>query len=150
MIKGIFETHLEVSNLNESIKFYQETLGLSLERYETDRKRAFFVFGKDEKSMISIVQSDKVNIRHFAFRVDYKDLHNMIPFLIERKIEIVPGWDGASIEEPVVFPWLATASVYFNDLDGNRLEFICELPHKPIPDYKKVIIKLSEWENLQK
>ncbi len=30
--------------------------------------------------------------------------------------------------EPIVFPELAHAPVYFNDFDGNSLEFIAKLP----------------------
>lgn len=46
--------------------------------------------------------------------------------------------------EPIVFPELAHAAVYFNDPDGNSLELIAQLP-VGLPSEKKVY--LSEWKN---
>ncbi|WP_433748005.1 VOC family protein [Falsibacillus pallidus] len=150
IIQGLYETHLEVENLEESMKFYEEKLELKLGRYEEGRRRAFYLFGEKEESMISIVERKEIDIRHFAFRVAYEDLHEMIPFLQKKGIEIVCGWEGLPLDEPVVYPWLASASVFFNDLDGNRLEFICQLPHERRPEYEKVAVSLSEWLQLQK
>ncbi|KZE05163.1 Glyoxalase family protein [Bacillus mycoides] len=45
--------------------------------------------------------------------------------------------------EPIVFPELAHASVYFNDPDGNSLEFIAQLP-VGLPKAEKMY--LSEWK----
>ncbi len=33
MIKGLFETHIEVADLERSMKFYEEVLGISLLKY---------------------------------------------------------------------------------------------------------------------
>ena len=46
--------------------------------------------------------------------------------------------------EPIVFPELAHAAVYFNDPDGNSLELIAQLP-VGLPTEEKVY--LSEWKN---
>lgn len=146
LIQGIYETHLEVRDVKKAMKFYEEKLELTLGRYEEDRKRAFFLFGEKEQSMISVVEKEDINIRHFAFRVKYEDIHQMIPFLQRKGIEIIPGWNNQPINEPMVYPWIATASVFFNDPDGNRLEFICQLPEPPQPHFEKVVVTLSEWE----
>ena len=45
--------------------------------------------------------------------------------------------------EPIVFPELAHAAVYFNDPDGNSLELIAQLP-VGLPTEEKVY--LSEWK----
>ncbi len=45
--------------------------------------------------------------------------------------------------EPIVFPELAHAAVYFNDPDGNSLELIAQLP-VGLPIAEKVY--LSEWK----
>lgn len=149
MIEGIFETHFEVKNLKSSMDFY-ESLGFSLGLMDDNRKRAFYLLGEKAPCMISIVEREKPALRHMAFRVNLENLHKMIPFLKERNIEILPGWDGASIEEPMVFPWLGSASVFFNDLDGNRLEFITLLLDGPRKDIDQPFLMLSEWEALNK
>lgn len=69
----------------------------------------------------------------------------MISFLKERDIEILPGWDGGNPDEPMVYPWIGTASVFFNDIDGNRLEFIAELSEGP-KETERVVMSLSEWK----
>ncbi|SFB13588.1 MULTISPECIES: VOC family protein [unclassified Bacillus (in: firmicutes)] len=149
MIEGIFETHLEVKNLKESMEFY-EKLGLNLGLFEEGRRRAFYTMGKEALSMISIVERENPNLRHMAFRIDINNLMNMISFLKERNITILPGWEGASIEEPMVYPWLGSASVFFNDYDGNRLEFLAVLPEGPRNDIDQIFLSLSEWEKLHR
>lgn len=148
LIEGIFETHLEVKNLKESMQFYEEKLGLTLGLYEEGRRRAFYTMGIKTLSMISIVEREHPNLRHMAFRIDYANLQNMIPYLNEKNIEILPGWAGANKSEPMVYPWLGTASVFFNDVDGNRLEFISVLPEGPRNDIDQVFLSLSQWNSL--
>lgn len=41
-ISGIFETHLTVRNLDRSIAFYHDMLGLTLARHYAERNVAFF------------------------------------------------------------------------------------------------------------
>lgn len=148
IINGIFETHLEVTNVKKSMDFYEETLGLKLGLFEEKRQRAFYTMGNDMLLMISIVERESPNLRHMAFRVDIENLSNMIPFLVGKGITILPGWEGARTDEPMVFPWLGIASVFFNDLDGNRLEFAAVLPEGPRNDIKEPFVSLSEWNQL--
>lgn len=42
MIKGLFETHLFVENLERSIDFYKNTLALKQCHFEEKRRAAFF------------------------------------------------------------------------------------------------------------
>jgi lactoylglutathione lyase len=44
--------------------------------------------------------------------------------------------------------WVLAASVYFQDPDGNSLEFIHVLPQKP--DANTQMMYLSEWEKMNK
>lgn len=41
-VQGLFETHLTVSNLERSINFYQDIVGLQLALEISDRNAAFF------------------------------------------------------------------------------------------------------------
>ncbi|MCG8322706.1 MAG: hypothetical protein MI921_24610 [Cytophagales bacterium] len=52
MIKGLFETHIHVSSLNRSVKFYRDVLGLQLGTYEKERKAAFFWIGGWGEAML--------------------------------------------------------------------------------------------------
>jgi len=46
MIKGLFETHLFVVNLERSIDFYTNILGLELYLFEEERRAALFWIGE--------------------------------------------------------------------------------------------------------
>lgn len=102
IIEGIFETHLEVKNLDKSMEFY-EKIGLLLGLFDKKRRRAFYTMGDECLSMISIVERESPNLRHMAFRINIKNLKNMIHFLEARDITILPGWEGAITEEPMVY-----------------------------------------------
>ncbi|WLR52837.1 VOC family protein [Bacillus tianshenii] len=147
IIRGIFETHLQVSSLERAKQFYGDTLGLKLGRIEADRRVVFYLIQGDEQSMLGLWESDYIQNRHFAFRVCGKHIQNMVPELLERKIKIVSKF-GCPEEEPVVFPWLACASVYFEDPDGNLLELIAKLPEPPITSMRETAIPLSEWKRI--
>jgi lactoylglutathione lyase len=148
IIQGIFETHLEVKNLKKSMDFYEKVLGLKLGRYEEGRRRAFYLIEKEPISMISIVEKKDPDLRHMAFRVNYEDINQMIPFLNNQGVDILPGWNKANPNEPLVYPWLGSASVFFNDIDGNRLEFLTMLPEGPRDDLDVIWMTLSEWNEL--
>lgn len=67
-IKHLYETHLEVSNLEKSIAFY-ETLGLTLaKRFDTF---AFFWIGHEKQMLGLWEKQDRPVVRqHFAFSVE--------------------------------------------------------------------------------
>lgn len=44
-ITGLFETHLQVANLELSMEFYERVLGLELARKEQARRVAFYWIG---------------------------------------------------------------------------------------------------------
>jgi catechol 2,3-dioxygenase-like lactoylglutathione lyase family enzyme len=51
MIKGIYETHINVENLERSIDFYKNILGLEKCSYTDIRRIAFFWVGKPKEYM---------------------------------------------------------------------------------------------------
>ncbi|MBG9720138.1 VOC family protein [Bacillus mycoides] len=144
MIKGLYEAHLPVCNLENSIPFY-ESLGLKL--YKRDNDIAFFWIVENE-SWIGLWEGKeyKVNyhpsLRNIAFQVSLHDLENAIHWLKQKGIPARKDF-GMEPIEPIVFPELAHASVYFNDPDGNSLEFIAQLP-VGLPKAEKMY--LSEWK----
>ncbi|MGG1396848.1 VOC family protein [Bacillus salipaludis] len=146
MIKGLYEAHLPVSNLQQSIEFYQK-LGLKL--YKRYDKVAFFWI-EEGKSWIGLWEGSEskipyhVSLRHIAFYVELEDIKKANTWLKERGIEVKEEF-GKEPKEPVVVPTQAHAMIYFDDPDGNSLEFITRLP-KEIEQAEKIY--LSEWEKL--
>jgi len=57
------------------------------------------------------------------------------------------GGGGPEIDEPVVFPWMPAASVYFDDPDGNSLEYISLLPQPARPELSGTV-PLSAWSTM--
>jgi len=129
MIKGLFETHIYVENLERSINFYGNTLGLTQCHYEAERRIAFFWIGKPKDAMLGIWEKPKheIDIRHFAFKCEVADVldksvsflkqHNLVPY------NFLKSDDAA----PMVFAWMPAVAIYFNDPDGHALEFIAIL-----------------------
>ncbi|WP_002150715.1 VOC family protein [Bacillus cereus] len=149
MIKGLYEAHLPVSNLKNSIEFYQK-LGLKLAWRDEDT--AFFWIEKG-KSWLGLWEGNEYetryhpSLRHIAFRVSYEDLKESLKWLDFIQVEAVPFGNRESTE-PFIRPHQGNASVYFKDPDGNSLELIC---HIEVPnELKHITDKLSfvDWEKL--
>ena len=151
MIKGLYETHLFVENLERSVDFYSSVLGLEQCRFENDRRTAFFWIGKPKQFMLGLWEKPKaeVDIRHFAFECEPEWVVNeSLAYLKSRNIT---SWnflnDGS--RGPMVFVWMPAVSIYFSDPDGHTLEFIGILPGTPRPNSEKRIVTYEEWLNLK-
>ncbi|PRX38836.1 glutathione S-transferase [Planifilum fimeticola] len=142
MIKGLYEVHFQVEQLDRSIAFY-EKLGLTL-AWKTEG--IAFMWIEPEKSWLGLWEKPRGNhvfAKHLAFRVDFEDMPGAIDWLKKRGIQ--PEKDGKFEPiEPVVRPDQRNASVYFSDPDGHRLELICPVPG----DAPKELPKMywSEWQ----
>ena len=131
-IHGINHFGLSVADLDESLNFYTEILGLELtERRETD---AFLKTGPDSVMALLLYPGGKVKFdadmrpvktgkafTHFGFRAESaEDVFAMQEHLIKNDIPIVKKayerWDGASL--------------YFLDPNNYTLEFMYYIPHK--------------------
>jgi lactoylglutathione lyase len=146
MIKGLYETHLFVENLERSVSFYNEVLGLQQCHYEEGRRVAFFWVGKPQGAMLGLWEKPKteIDIRHFAFTCDAGDiLHKSVDYLKKRNLQPYNFLKDGS-EQPMVFAWMPAIAVYFNDPDGHILEFIAILEGKPRPELG--VISFEEWE----
>ena len=151
MIKGMYEAHLPVSNLDKSIEFYKN---LGLEFAWKDKDTAFFWIEK-KKSWLGLWEGEEYkipyhpSIRHIAFCIDYINMKHALTWLKSKNIEEIPFGERESVE-PFVRPNQGNASVYFNDIDGNSLELICFID---VPERLKGIstkLSLAEWEILLK
>lgn len=150
MIKGLFETHLYVEDLERSIQFYGEVIGLRQCHYD-ERRAAFFWIGEeDKKQMLGIWEMPKENIdvRHFAFECEPEWIINeSISWLKERNLPF-RNFLRDGTERPMVFAWTPAISIYFDDPDGHSLEFIGVLDGTPRPNGG--ILSYEDWVALEK
>ncbi|UCZ53489.1 VOC family protein [Bacillus shivajii] len=149
MIKGLYEAHLPVKDLEVSMEFYKK-LGLNFAWKDEDT--AFFWI-EEGKSWVGLWEGKEYetayhpSLRHLAFRVNYEDLKDSLNWLESVGVKAVPFGSRTTVE-PFIRPHQGNASVYFNDPDGNSLELMC---HIEVPkELKNMTQKLSfeEWEEL--
>jgi catechol 2,3-dioxygenase-like lactoylglutathione lyase family enzyme len=146
MILGLFETHIDVADLERACHFYGETLGLRLGRLDQQRRVAFFWVGPRGEAMLGLWEkpADQIRPQHFAFRASAEDLlTRVVPYLHERGLPTHNFLnDGA--ERPMVFGWMPALAIYFRDPDGHSLEFIAMLPEAPRPGVN--VVSWEEWQ----
>ena len=145
MIKGLYETHIEVSNLEASVEFYKNVLELEFAMLKEKRRIAFFWIGKPKKYMLGLWENPKneLHTRHFAFRCE-KDfiLNQSVSWLKKRGLQPYNFLKDGT-EEPMVFAWMPAIAIYFRDPDDNVLEFIAVLDGEGKPDLG--VISYEEW-----
>lgn len=120
-IKGIDHVAINVRNIDKSVEFYTRVIGLNITQREPS-KPGIEYFLDCGPSLIGIIQAkdltrnhafenEGLGANHFSFRVHSKDFEPMIKRLEEHNVTI----EFAKKREK---SW----SLYFYDLDGNKLE----------------------------
>ncbi len=145
MIKGLYETHLFVENLERSVEFYQNILGLTKCGYDELRKVAFFWIGKPKQSMLGLWEkpNSEIDARHFAFHCEVEDiLYKSVDFLKSRGLQPYNFLKDGT-DRPMVFAWMPAIAIYFKDPDGHELEFISVLNGEAKPELG--VISYEEW-----
>jgi len=146
MIKGLYETHIQVSNLNNAIQFYTEVLGLKLAHLDETRPIAFLWIGEGKDFMLGLwEQKENLQPRHFAFSSDLQDILDYSAEYLKNRNLKPYNFLKDGMDKPMVFAWMPTLAIYFNDPDGNQLEFISILEGEPQPDLG--VISYEEWLN---
>lgn len=123
---------LNVGDIDRSLKFYTEVLGLKGERVDEFRagKVAFPSVRINQETIIDLfprkdgaakLNSDKVesNLNHFCLVVGAEDFSGIVQYLAENQVVVRQG---------PVSRWGAqgrATSVYFLDPDGNEVEIRC-------------------------
>jgi lactoylglutathione lyase len=144
--KGLFESHLTVSDLETSIAFYRDVVGLELAHVTRERHAAFFWIGGRGTSMLGLWEagSSPLTMRlHVAFTSTIEDILAAPARLKGAGIQ-PRGFRGEPVEEPVVICWMPSISLYFTDPDGNLLEYLAMLPGDADPDGG--IVPYSRWQ----
>lgn len=148
MIQGLFETHIFVEDLERSIDFYKNVMGLTECGYNDERKIAFFWIGEPKGAMLGLWEKPKaeIDIRHFAFRCSVDDvLHQSVEFLRARNLKPYNFLKDGT-EKPMVFAWMPALAIYFKDPDGHDLEFIAILEGKGRPELG--VVSYDDWLRL--
>jgi lactoylglutathione lyase len=148
-IHGLFETHLTVSDLQRSIIFYRDVVGLQLAHEVSECNAAFFWIGHHTSrySMLGLWSVGEAPLGlnlHIAFEVaPINDLLDAPKLLKDHGI--VPlSFFGEESSEPSVIGWMPAAAIYFRDPDGHLIEYLTMLDDRERrPDLG--IVSWSEW-----
>jgi lactoylglutathione lyase len=144
-IRDLFESHLTVSDLDRSIHFYRDVLGLPIANIVPERRVAFFWIGAPGKAMLGLWDTGsgpQKMTQHLAFKVEIDDVLASLNAL--RQAGITPlDFDSKPTDEPVVLCWMPAVAIYFHDPDGNLLEFLAMLPQSPRPGLG--VVPWSSW-----
>jgi len=144
-LTGLFETHLTVSNLDRSIAFYRDVVGLSLALEVPERGAAFFWIGGSGEAMLGLwsLGSAPMGLSlHVAFRATLEDVLGACDRL--RTLDVTPlSFFATETDEPSVIGWMPAAAVYFRDPDGHLLEYLAMLEDETQPELG--IVPWSQW-----
>jgi lactoylglutathione lyase len=147
-VRGLFETHLTVSELERSVGFYRDVVGLPVALEVPERNAAFLWVGDPGRSMLGLWSLGSAPLGltlHVAFNVTLDDLLDA-PSRLEAQGITPLSFFGAQTTEPDVIGWMPAAAVYFHDPDGHQLEYLAMLDEQPRPDTG--IVPWSEWSVL--
>lgn len=132
-INGLYEAHLTVADLEKSIDFYRDVVGLELAKRFPERGIAFLWIDNKKTGMLGLWHAGVGPLRmrlHIAFRMSLEDVLTSAASLSAKGI--VPlDFLGNPATEPDVIGWMPAASQYFSDPDGHSIEFICILTDEP-------------------
>lgn len=148
MIQGLFETHLNVSDLEQSVGFYRDVLELEFAYEQPARQVAFFWIGGHNQHMLGLWQkpAEQIQRQHFAFTVSVEDMRNAKQYLLDKGLT-PRNFLNDGTQDPMVFGWMPAVAIYFADPDGHSLEFIAPLNDDAQPDAG--VVAWDEWEKLQ-
>jgi lactoylglutathione lyase len=144
-VHGLYETHLSVSDLDRSVAFYRDVVGLPLALQLPERGAAFLWVPDSRRSMLGLWSRGSAPLGmtlHVAFEVGLDDLLDAPRRL--RANGVTPlSFFGVETAEPSVIGWMPAAAVYFRDPDDHLLEYLSMLDDDPQPD--RGIVDWSAW-----
>jgi ribosomal protein S18 acetylase RimI-like enzyme len=144
---GLFETHLSVSDLDRSVAFYRDVVGLPLALDLPERGAAFFWIGGPGEAMLGLWSLGSAPLGlslHIALSASLEDVLRACDAL--RSVDVEPlSFFATPATEPSVIGWMPAAAVYFRDPDGHLIEYLVMLPGPPRPE--RGIVPWSEWES---
>jgi lactoylglutathione lyase len=146
-VRGLFETHLLVADVDRSVAFYRDVVGLPVALELPERGAAFHWIGAPGSSMLGLwsIGSAPMGMKlHIAFDVAVEDVMRAPAGLREHGLQPL-SFFGEPAEEPSVIGWMPAAAVYFTDPDGHMLEYLAMLDVAPRPDAGIVPWSAAAW-----
>jgi lactoylglutathione lyase len=144
-VERLFETHLVVADLDASIAFYRDRVGLELAHVAQAGQAAFFWVGSRGTTMLGLWtggSAPQKTTTHIAFMTRRDDVIAAPRAL--QSAGITPlDFNGRPTDEPVVLAWMPAVSIYFHDPDGHLLEHIAMLAEDARPD--RGVVRWHEW-----
>ncbi|HEY4429210.1 MAG TPA: VOC family protein [Solirubrobacteraceae bacterium] len=144
-VRGLFETHLTVADLSQSVAFYRDVVGLAVALELPERGAAFHWVGKPGQAMLGLwsIGSAPMGMQlHIAFDVALEDVLAAPETLRSQGVRPL-SFFGEPADEPSVIGWMPAAAVYFRDPDGHMLEYLAMLESPPRPEFG--IAPWSQW-----
>jgi lactoylglutathione lyase len=144
-VDGLFEAHLTVAELDRSVAFYRDIIGLPVALEVPERGAAFHWIGGRGEAMLglwSIGSAPMALSLHVAFATSIESVMGACARLRARGVTPL-SFFGAETDEPSVIGWMPAAAVYLRDPDGHLLEYLAMLDDEPRPD--RGIVPWSEW-----
>jgi len=148
-VRGLFETHLTVADLDRSTAFYRDVVGLPVALELPERGAAFLWIGRPGQAMLGLwsIGSAPMGMRlHIAFEMSLEDVL-AAPARLRAQGLAPLSFFGEPADEPSVIGWMPAAAVYFQDPDGHILEYISMLALDARPDAGIVPWSAAEWSH---
>jgi glyoxylase I family protein len=112
LLGGVHHVSLDVSDVDDAARFYEEVLGLTrIERPDFGFPGAWFDANGTQVHLIQVPAHEAPTSQHFAFRVD--DVDAVVATLVERGVDVGPASAG--------FPG-AGRQAFLKDPSGNLIE----------------------------
>jgi len=135
IVHSLFEAHLPVADLDSSIAFYRDRVGVELANV-VPGQAAFLWIGSPGRAMLGLWSAGGGPNRmalHVAFGSTVNEVSTAPGDL--RAAGITPlDFDGRPTDEAIVLAWMPAILVCFRDPDGHLLECIAMLPDTPRPE----------------
>lgn len=119
-INTIDHINMSVSNLESSLKFYEEMFGFEVKEKSLYKNQKHAITGVSDKVMLALYESKQLpelgRIRHFGINIENFD--EVLNIINQKKIKTYFGDEsqgGAVI-------YKNSRSVYIHDPDGNEIE----------------------------
>jgi lactoylglutathione lyase len=144
-VRGLFETHLTVSDLERAVVFYRDVVGLPIAYEVRERGGAFLWIGEPGQAMLGLWSLGSAPLGlslHLAFTASLDEVLGACHQLRSRGVAPL-SFFGTETAEPSVIGWMPAAAVYFRDPDGHQLEYLAMLDEEPRPD--RGIVPWSQW-----
>jgi lactoylglutathione lyase len=145
MVRGLFETHLTVADVERSQAFYRDVVGLPVALELPERGAVFHWIGGPGRALLGLwsIGSAPMNMTlHVAFDVALDDVLASPSRLREQGVTPL-SFFATEADEPSVIGWMPAAAVYFRDPDGHLLEYLAMLDEPARPEAG--IVAWSAW-----